>query len=95
MADNIQIMQNLYSLVENEMFLGDRLSTGEFAAVLNPGQFVSPNLLEKPGADDMYIQYDLVNQALDTCFLARSLPATISQKYNEVLYFAALPKSAL
>lgn len=88
-------MQNLYSLIENEIFLGDRLSSGEFAILLNPGQFVSPNLKEKAGTDDMYIQYDLTNQAFDTSFLAKSLPKTISKTFNEVLFFAALPKNSL
>lgn len=95
MADNVNIMQNLYSLIEDEVFLGDNLDSGEFALLLNPGQFVSPNLKEKAGSDDMQIQYDLTNQIYDTSFVAKSLVGSVSQKYKEVLYFAALPKSTL
>ncbi|HVU90342.1 MAG TPA: hypothetical protein VHD36_23630 [Pirellulales bacterium] len=95
MADNYQVIGNLYNEMENQLFLGDRLSQGEFACFQSPGQFVSTNLKEVSGTDDMWIQFDLVDPLLDSTFQRTELPGSISEKFKEILHFSALPtKSA-
>ena len=95
MADNQKIVRALYSVLEDALFLGDRLTNSEFSLLMQPGQFISTNLKELDSSEDMAIQAELTNDALDTSFLYLPLTGTISQKYFEVLEFSALPKRNL
>jgi hypothetical protein len=95
MADNQKIVRSLYSILEDALFLGDRLSSSEFSLLMQPGQFLSTNLRELDSSEDMAIQAELTNDAIDTSFLYLPLTGTVSQKYFETLEFAALPKRNL
>jgi hypothetical protein len=95
MADNQKIVRDLYSILEDALFLGDRLTRSEFSLLMQPGQFLSSNLKELDSSEDMAIQAELTNDALDTSFLYLPLTGTVSQKYFETLEYAALPKRKL
>jgi len=95
MADNLKMAKNLFAAVEDALFFGDRLTTSEFACLMQPGRLVSSNL-DEGNLEDMAIQADLTNQAIDTSFLYLPITtSTISQKYYDVLNFAALPNASL
>src|ERR1041385_8410402 len=94
MANNRQILANLYTMMEQEIF-ADRLSKGEFATLMNPGQFISPNLGEENDSDDMAIQAEFANIGLDTSFSYAELPSTVDTTYKEILYSSALPTKTL
>lgn len=95
MADNQKIIRALYSVLEDALFLGDRLTRSEFSLLMQPGQFISTNLRELDSSEDMAIQAEITNDAIDTSFLYLPLTGTVSQKYFEILEFAALPKRNL
>lgn len=95
MADNQKIVRALYSVLEDALFLGDRLKSSEFSLLMQPGQFISTNLKELDSSEDMAIQAELTNDALDTSYLYLPLAGTVSQKYFEALEFSALPKRNL
>jgi hypothetical protein len=90
MANNKLLMINLFDMVQEQLFLGDRLRSGEFATFMNPGQFISTKLQES-SADDMFIQSDLVNDVLDTSFIYKPLVGTVNSTCGEALEFASLP----
>ncbi len=91
MADNKNLLRNLFTLLEGEVFYGDRLSQREFVTLMQPGQFVSPNLSENPASDDMQIQFALCDDLLDSQFLRAPLVGSVSGLYKEILDSAALP----
>lgn len=91
MADNVQIVKNLFSALEAPLFLGDKLGQGDFSVIMQPGQFVSLHLQEQDSSEDMAIQSTLVDTALDTSFVYKELTSTISRTYNDVLSQTALP----
>lgn len=91
MADNQKIIRSLFTVMEDALFLGDRLGRSEFSTLMQPGQFVSPNLRELDSSEDMAIQAELTDDVLDTSFLYKPQIGTVSQKYFEVLEGAALP----
>ena len=95
MADNVQIIKNLFSDLEGPLFLGDRLGQGDFSVLMQPGQFVSLNLTEQDSSEDMAIQYELTNTALDTSFVFKQLTSTIGQVYKDILSQTALPHKDL
>ena len=94
MPDEQSLVASLFTLVENTIFRGDSLLSGNFVTIMSPGQFVSLNLSED-NPNDEYIQYDVVNDCLDTSFLRKSLQSTIEGKYEEIFNFVALPLKAL
>ena len=95
MVDNVQLIKNLFSELEAPLFLGDHLGQGDFSVLMQPGQFVSLNLTEQDSSEDMAIQYELTNTALDTSFIFKQLPATIGRVYQDILSQAALPHKDL
>lgn len=95
MADNEKIVRALYTILEDSLFLGDRLTKSEFGLLMQPGQFVSTQLRETDSSEDMAIQAELIDDIMDTSFLFRPQIGTVSQKYFEVLEYAALPKRNL
>lgn len=95
MADNEKIIKVLYTILEDALFLGNRLTKGEFGLLMQPGQFVSDGLKENDSSEDMAIQAELTDDVMDTSFLYKPQIGTISQRYFEILEFAALPKRSL
>lgn len=95
MADNEKIVRALYTILEDSLFLGDRINQSEFGLLMQPGQFVSGQLKETDSSDDMAIQAELTDDIMDTSFLFRPQLGSVSQKYFEVLEFSALPKRIL
>lgn len=94
MADEVSLVNSLFTLIEDVMFYGDRLGEGQFVSMMSPGQFVSLNLAEG-NANDEYIQFDVTDDGLDTSFIRSPLLSTISGKYEEVMTFKALPYKQL
>lgn len=95
MADDKKIALNLFAVLEDALFLGDRLRNSEFSLMMQPGQFLSPNLTEDDSSDDMWIQYDLANECVDTSFLYNPLVTNVGQVYSDILEFKALPNRPL
>jgi hypothetical protein len=91
MGDNFRLLKNIFMEVEQPLFLGDGLATGEFHSLMQPGQFVSTNLKETDGSDDMQIQSSLTDDVIDTQFIYRRLNGSISQQYSDILNEEALP----
>ena len=95
MADNLKILKNLFATLQDPLFLGDGVDTGEFHALLQPGQFLSTKIVEADGTDDMATQSALVDLALDSQFIYKSLNSTVSQQYKDALTEEALPYVAI
>src|SRR5260370_25519077 len=99
MTDNTKIIKNIFYYLEKHLFgadsdAGDELLTkGQFGVMMTPGQFVSPNWQETTGSTDMYNQWSLLNDALDTSFTYRPLITTISGTLGQ--YYQALNNVAL
>jgi hypothetical protein len=79
MADNEKIIKVLFSELEKPLFLGDKLTSGQFGTLMQPGQFVSTNLQEQDSSEDMAIEYELTNDLLDTSFIYKPLVGGIGQ----------------
>ena len=88
--NNFDIYRQLYTLLEQNIFFGDRLTERKFVTLLSPGQFVSTSL-KQTSLDDRYTIWNLCNKALDSTFLHRHLNSSISGLYQEILEFSALP----
>ncbi len=86
-ADNTKIVKNLFYYVERHLFGADSdsgdelLNKGQFGVMMAPGQFVSPNWQENDGSVDMYNQFQLLDETLDTSFTYRPQITTISGQY--------------
>jgi hypothetical protein len=88
--DNGDLYRQLYTLLEQNVFFGDRLDQREFVTLLSPGQFVSTKL-KKTSSDDQHSLFDLTDKTIDSTFLWRPLTSTVSGLYKEIVEFAALP----
>lgn len=93
MANNKNLISNLYTYVEEPLFLGDRLGKSEFGTLMQPGQFIATDLVEGDATEDMANQAALFNDAYSASFLATRTGRTISETYGNMLEFAALPLS--
>ena len=62
--------------------------------MMSPGQFVSLKLTEG-NPNDEFIQFDITNDCLDTSFIRSPLTTTISEQYQRILTFKALPLKQL
>jgi hypothetical protein len=89
--NNGDLYRQLYTLLEENAFFGDRLDERQFVTLLVPGQFVSTKL-RKTSADDQHSLFDLTDKAIDSTFLWRPLTSTVSGLYREIVEFAALPE---
>lgn len=87
-------MDAIFSLLEEGVFFGDMLTQREFVSLMSPGQFVSTNLSPN-NLEDLYTQWEITNDRLDTSFLRRPLNGTITGLFSEILEFKALPKKEL
>jgi len=97
-ANNEQLIKNLYKSFEDSIFLGDRLKQSEFGVLMSPGQFVDPTITEPNGgeaSDGMQTQALLCDDRLNTSFLYQTIPGSVSDMYKELLEFAALPRTTL
>src|SRR3954451_19841352 len=92
--DNGDLYRQLYTLLEQNVFFGDRLDQRQFVTMLVPGQFVSTKL-RKGSADDQYSPAQLADKTLDSTFLWRPLTSSVSGLYGEIVEFAALPDKQL
>lgn len=94
MADNRRLLANLYTALEEEIF-GDRLGRSEFATLMSPGQFISPNLSEDNDSEDMAIQAEHANLGIDTSFSFVEVGKSVDGTYEEIAASAALPSKTL
>ena len=88
-ADNTSMMKQIYTLLEDNIFFGDRLSQGEFVALVSPGQFISTSLSPTNMADQHTI-WMLANSTI-----AASFVSTVSGIYGDMMEKAALPSDPL
>jgi len=105
MADNNKLIMNLYSALQEALFLGDGFPQGRFIAFMQPGQFVSGKLGQVSNTDDMAIQADLADVLLDTTFVnqyadsnysgSAELPGSVSHVYYDIMEHSALPQKEL
>jgi hypothetical protein len=95
MADNLQLLKNIFTELQGPLFLGDGMTTGEFHALLQPGQFISTDLKENAASNDMAIQAELANLALDTSFIFKTLNGSVDTIYNDILTQVALPNALI
>jgi len=105
MADNQQMIINLFGSIQNALFLGDPLASQQCASFLQPGQFLSTNIKENPGTKDMYNQAQIANLIYDTSFLTpyattdfeqgAQLLGAVDQVYSDILNMEALPYQPL
>lgn len=86
MSDNFRLLKNIFSVLEQPLFLGDGLKSGEFHALMQPGQFVSTELREDDASDDMQIQSELANDLIDTAFVFTKLQGSLSQQYSDIFF---------
>jgi hypothetical protein len=105
MADNSKMILNLFSGMQDALFLGDRFDQGDFVSFMQPGQFLSTNLKEVDGTDDMAIQSEVANILVDSSYVnkyaditygnSRELPGSVSQVYEDIMKHEALPNAPL
>lgn len=105
MADNKRLILNLFSGMQDALFLGDRFARGEFVSFLQPGQFLAPSLQENRDSNDMAIISDIANVLIDSSYVNKykkidfsggtELPGSVSQVYEDIVNRAALPYKEL
>lgn len=95
MSDNLRLLKNIFTELQGPLFLGDGLISGEFHALLQPGQFISGNIKEDDGSKGMLIQANLANIALDSSFIFKPLLGSLDSIYKDILTEKALPYVAL
>ena len=95
MPDNKQLIKNLFSGIQDALFLGDPFVHGEFAVLMNPGQFLSPNLTQNAGSNDMAIQATIANQLFDTSYVYKELLGSVDSVFFDILHHNALPYKPL
>lgn len=96
MANDVQLVKNLYTELESALFLGDGLSKGEFGCLMNPGQFLNPEPDESlNGSNDMLLQSQMFNLGMDTQFLFTPKASTVDGMYKEIINNAAVPAKVL
>jgi hypothetical protein len=94
MPSDFDLMRQLFTLLEGNIFFGDRLSEREFVALVNPGQFISDQL-DPANGPDAYTIWKLTNKVLAASFLYKPLLRTVSGTYEDILKKAALPETPL
>lgn len=94
MATNLDMMRQLYTLLEQNIFFGDRLTSRQFVTTLSPGQFVSTKL-KKTSSNDQRAIWKLCNSTMAASFLWKPTVSTISKLYGDILQFKALPHLVL
>lgn len=96
MPDNLKLLKNVFAELEKPLFFGDGLNSGEFHALMQPGQFVSPNLKESDNSNDMAIISALTNDLIDTKFIySKTSAGSIASEYEFIINSAALPYKPL
>jgi hypothetical protein len=101
MAQSEKIIKNLFYYIQAHLFGADPdkgqdlIASGQFGVMMTPGQFVNPNLMETDGTVDMWAQYELLNEVLDTSFAYKPLATRISRQYQDALENVALPRRRL
>jgi hypothetical protein len=93
-ADNTSMMKQIYTLLEDNIFFGDRLSQGEFVALVSPGQFISTSLSPTNMADQHTI-WKLANSTIAASFVWKPTMSTVSGIYGDMMEKAALPSDPL
>jgi hypothetical protein len=93
MPTDLELMRQMFTVMESNLFFGDRLTERQFVSLVNPGQFISDKL-DPSNASDAYIIASLADKALAASFLYKPLNNTVSKVYGDVLK-AALPHVAL
>lgn len=91
MADNLTLLKNIFQELQGPLFLGDGATSGEFHALLQPGQFIDSNLKENANSNDMAIQAKLANVIMDTSFIFKPLNGSLDSIYSDILTQEALP----
>jgi hypothetical protein len=94
MADEQSLLSSLFTLIEDVVFYGDRLGTGQLVSMMSPGQFLSQKLKEN-NPNDMFTQYDVTNDCLAASFIREPLLTTVSGVYGDVMDNVALPMKSL
>ena len=101
MAQNAALIKNIFYYLQTQLFGADAdhgeelLTRGQFGVMMTPGQFVNPTLQENEGSFDMWSQWDLLNECLDTSFAYKPLITTITRQYRDALENVALPNRPL
>lgn len=91
MSDNQKMVKNLFYYIEKHLFGADSdtgaelLSKGQFGVMMTPGQFINPSWNENTGSNDMFLQAEFLDEALDTSFTYRPLTTTVSAQYWDAL----------
>ena len=101
MSDNKKMILNLFAALQESLFVGDRFPKGEMVSFMQPGHFISPNIKEGSGSDDMAIQADLTNILIDTSYVNKykdieysssaELLGSVQNVYEDLILQASLP----
>jgi hypothetical protein len=75
MADNIDMLKQLYTPLEKNVFYGDVLTQRKFVTIVSPGQFISADLKEN-SLNDQHTIWNLTNKCLDSTFVHRFLTSS-------------------
>jgi hypothetical protein len=94
MPSEQDLVESLFTTIEQVIFYGDRLGQGQMVSMMSPGQFLSTKLKET-NSSDLFVQFDVTDPALDTSFIRKPLTSTLSKQYEEIFSFAALPVKQL
>ncbi len=94
MATEKDLVESLFTTVEQVIFYGDRLGQGQMVAMMSPGQFLSTKLKET-NLGDLFVKFDVTDPALDASFIRKPLTSTLSNQYEQIFSFAALPLKQL
>lgn len=92
--DNLELTKQLYTILEQNVFYGNRLRDRNFVTLIAPGQFISTKM-KKNNSNDQWTIWNLSNKCLDTTFYHKHLPSTISGIFGEILEFGAIPQKVL
>lgn len=92
----LEAFSKLLGMLEQAIFNGSTgLPDREFYTVPHPGIFISPNLTDRPGSDDMALIARLFNGCFDSTLLYSPQLSTVNQTYEDLLTQAALPEKEL
>jgi hypothetical protein len=94
MPSEQDLVESLFTTIEQVIFYGDRLGQGQMVSMMSPGQFLSTKLKET-NLNDLFVQFDVTDPALDTSFIRKPLTSSLSNQYEQIFAFAALPLKQL
>ena len=94
--EDSSLLKELYTVLENQIFFGDRRSGGLFLSLANPGFPINPEAKEEdPSNFDLFIQSQIADARIESSWVYSTKLGSVSDKYFDIIDNAELPQVSL